>query len=208
MSKTLKTLEKSLKRAIVKTMDKKGKNSIQDTLLRILSGKKVLRHETLLERMEPFLSEKDSSEQKYSINRTLKKMIEDDIVVRHESSRSAFFSLTKRGKQKMRTTLFSSQQHLVPTVWDGYWRIVIVDIPDHKKKEQDALRYLLKKAQFIQIKNSLWISPYSLEHIMIEIRNDMGLHDEILIFVTNKLDTHTENILIQKFAEKAEKKED
>ncbi|MCA9352569.1 hypothetical protein KC901_00090, partial [Patescibacteria group bacterium] len=79
-----------------------------------------------------------------------------------------------------------------------------VDIPESRKKDQDAIRYILKKAQFVQIKSSLWISPYPLEHLMINMKKDMGLEEEIMVMVTNKLDPMTEQILINKFATKKE----
>jgi DNA-binding transcriptional regulator PaaX len=79
-----------------------------------------------------------------------------------------------------------------------------VDIPDARKKDQDAIRYILKKAQFIQIKPSVWISPYPLEHMMINIKADMGLDSDIMVLVTDKLDAMTEQMLINRFNEKQE----
>ena len=83
--------------------------------------------------------------------------------------------------------------------------MVIVDIPDNRKKDQDAIRYLLKKAQFVQIKPSVWISPYPLEHLMINMKEDMGFADEVMVVVTNKLDSRTEAALVEKFAGEAKK---
>ena len=42
--------------------------------------------------------------------------------------------------------------------WDGKWRIVMLDLPEDRKSDRDGLRYLLKKAGFILLKNSVWIS--------------------------------------------------
>jgi phenylacetic acid degradation operon negative regulatory protein len=178
------------------------KNRLQELILNVLSQKKAVKQDEITEKVELLLEDEErSTKPKYLITRALKKMIEDNIINEHETEQSSFLSLTASGRQKLRTIKLSSQNHLVPTEWDGFWRIIIVDIPDHKKRDQDALRYILKKAQFVQIKNSVWISPYPLEHLMINMKNDMGLHEEMIILVSDKLDPETETLLQKKFLE-------
>ena len=183
-----------------------SKKSLQELILDFISGKKAIRHKDLGKHIE-IVIEKSSDDYcgntkpKYAINRIIKKMIHDDIINEHETDFSSFLSLTKTGRNKLRNIKLSSQNHLVSTDWDGYWRIVIIDIPDERKSERDALRYILKKAQFIQIKNSIWISPFPMEHIMISMKNDLDLNEGLMIFVTDKLDPGTEQLLEQKFME-------
>ena len=49
-----------------------------------------------------------------------------------------------------------------------------------------------KKAGFICIKNSVWISIYPYEHLFKNIKNDLGLTSEMMIIVTNNIDKETE----------------
>lgn len=184
---------------------KKGyKKSLQELILGFLSSKKAMKQKDLGKHIEILIQ--DSSDEycgktkpKYAINRIIKKMIDDEVINQHETNFSSFLSITKTGRQKLRNIKLSSQNHLVSTHWDGYWRIIIVDIPESRKSEQDAVRYILKKAQFVQIKNSIWMSPLPMEHMMINMKKDLDLHQEIMIFVTDKLDTDTEQILVNKF---------
>jgi len=167
-------------------------------------GKKAGKHSDITQNVELILKEEEGDRKikpKYIITRALKKMIDADIIKEHETEQSSFLSLTASGRQKFRNIKLSSQNHLVPTQWDGYWRMVIVDIPESRKKDQDAIRYILKKAQFVQIKNSIWISPYPLEHMMINMKHDMDLHEELVILVTDKLDPQTEKLLQKRFLE-------
>lgn len=182
----------------------KQKKSLQELILNFLSGKKALKQKDLHEKIEIFISKSDddycgNTKPKYAVNRILKKMIDDDVLEQHETDFSSFLSLTKSGRHKLRNIKLSSQNHLVNTSWDGYWRIVIVDIPEPRKSEKDAIRYILKKAQFVQIKSSLWISPFPMEHMMISMKNDLDLHEELMVFVTDKLDPDTERVLGEKF---------
>ena len=78
--------------------------------------------------------------------------------------------------------------------WDGYWRIIIMNIPESRKDERDAFRYLLKKANFVCVKNAVWVSPYPLEHLLENLKKDFGFHDEVLIILSNKVDSVTEEI--------------
>lgn len=184
-------------------MKNDSKKSIQEIILDFLNNKKVLKQKNLNKKVEIFIEESGDrygkTKPQYIINRTLKKMINDNIIEEKETEFSSFLSLTKQGRNKLRHIKLSSKKHLVSTDWDGYWRIIIVDIPDTRKSERDALRYILKKAQFVQIKNSMWISPFPMEHIMVSMKDDMDLHEELMIFVTDKLDPKTEQLLGQKF---------
>lgn len=189
---------------------KKVKKTLQELILNALSKKKARKQEDIIEHIEVILREYEEDRKvkpKYVINRALKKMIDDEIVTEHETEQSSFLSLTSSGRQKLRNIKLNAENHLVPTTWDGYWRMIIVDIPESRKKDQDAIRYILKKAQFIQIKSSVWITPFPMEHMMINMKNDIGLEEEVLVLVTNKLDPATEQLLARKY-EEAQKKED
>ncbi|MGB0925342.1 MAG: hypothetical protein ACPGTS_01385 [Minisyncoccia bacterium] len=187
-------------------MKKPTKKSLQELLLNFLSQKKAIKHKDLGKQVEIIIENSDddycgNTKPKYAINRAIKKMVGDNIISEHETDFSSFLSLSKSGRQKLRNIKLSSQHHLVDTNWDGYWRMVIVDIPESRKSERDAVRYILKKAQFVQIKSSLWISPFPMEHMMIGMKNDLDLHEELMVFVTDKLDPDTERVLGEKFME-------
>ncbi len=187
-------------------MKKRPKKSLQKLILDFIAKKKAIRKKDLGEQIEIIIEESTydycgSTKPKYAINRLIKKMLEDEMLQEHHTGLSSFLSITKLGRQKLRNIHLSSHNHLVSTEWDGYWRIIIVDIPETRKSERDAVRYILKKAQFVQIKNSMWISPFPMEHMMISMKEDLDLHEELMIFVTDKLDEGTKKTLEQKFIE-------
>jgi hypothetical protein len=68
-----------------------------------------------------------------------------------------------------------------------------------KLLEREALRYLLKKAGFVCLKNSVWISPFPFEHFFSNIKKDLGLTNELLIVVTQSLDEDSEKFFIESF---------
>lgn len=47
-----------------------------------------------------------------------------------------------------------------PRKWDGYWRIVIFDIPERRKQGREAFRSKLKQLGFYQLQKSCFIHPF------------------------------------------------
>jgi DNA-binding transcriptional regulator PaaX len=172
------------------------KNSFQDQILRALGAKKTLKkgalHSDLTE------AEKDATKTKYAVNRSLKTLQEQNLVEQFDTEQSTYLRLTEEGRQKLRNVKITSPNSLVSTNWDGLWRMILVDIPESRKSERESFRYLLKKAGFMCLKNSVWVSPFPLEHMFTEIKNDLGLGTEVIVSVS-KLDTETEEELFKQF---------
>ena len=154
----------------------------------------------------PELAEKVSSEgskmatkARYAINRTLKGLVESGLIESHFSGQNDYARLTTAGRKKATTLKLESDTSLLPN-WDGKWRIVLLDLPESRKSERESLRYLLKKAGFVCLKNSAWVSPFPFEHLFMSIKKDLGLTTEIIILVTDSLDSETEIELHKLFA--------
>lgn len=141
---------------------------------------------------------KDDVEAKtsYALTRALKNLIEAGHVEKFASPHESFVKITKSGRAKLNTLELEGEGVLVPAAWDGFWRIIILDIPEERKSEREALRYLLKKANFAYVKNSVWVSPHPYEHLFTNIKKDLGLTTELMIIVTDKLDPETSSAFL------------
>lgn len=69
--------------------------------------------------------------------------------------------LTEKGKRKI--LKFNLENLKLEKKWDGYWRIIIYDIPKHQKKESDYFRQLLKRIKCFQFQKSVYLTPYVCE---------------------------------------------
>ena len=85
--------------------------------------------------------------------------------------RKRFISISeKEGQQvltlsedgKKRILHFNLDQIVIkrPMKWDGYWRLVLFDIPERKKQAREALRSKLKQLGFHQLQKSCFIHPF------------------------------------------------
>lgn len=133
----------------------------------------------------------------YALARSAKNLVEAGFAELVNSGREEYLRITKKGKNKLNSLLLEAGDALVPTAWDGLWRIIILDIPEERKSEREALRYLLKKANFVCIKNTVWISPLPYENLFINIKKDLNLSTELMIIVTDKLDEETNRAFLE-----------
>ena len=153
-------------------------------LLKILSEKPAIPVESLV-------VDTETPNTKYAITRSLKGLREAGLVESIHSGQKDYARITPKGKAKMNSIRLEGAETLVPGTWDGLWRIIILDMPEDRKSERESLRYLLKKANFVCIKNTVWISPYPYEHLFKNIKKDLGLTTELMIIMTNNLDEDT-----------------
>jgi DNA-binding transcriptional regulator PaaX len=131
----------------------------------------------------------------YAVTRSIKNLSDTGLIETLESGQGEFARLTQKGRQKLASIKLDSRESLANPNWDGKWRIILLDLPEARKAEREALRYLLKKAGFIMLKNSAWVSPFPFEFLFQNLKKDFGLSTELMIIVTESLDTETEKTL-------------
>lgn len=162
----------------------------QNALLRLLSRKKAVSVDELKEQAE--IAVNSSTRANYAVTRAIKSMLENGLAEGLHSDNQDYMRLTPEGRKKLASLELSQGTLPLPATWDGKWRIIILDLPEDRKSEREALRYLLKKAGFACVKNTVWVSPYPFEHLFTNLKKDLGLSTEMIIIVTDTIDEETE----------------
>ncbi len=157
-------------------------------IIKLLADKPAVSIERIMESM----SSPHSAKATRGAARSLKGLHDSGLIERHHSGQQAYARLTSDGRKKALSIKLDAKDTLVDPTWDGKWRIILLDLPEERKAEREGLRYLLKKAGFVCLKNSVWISMHPFEHFFASIKKDLGLTTEIMIFVTTTLDKNTE----------------
>lgn len=178
-------------------MNMSRENNYSKKILKILAENKAISVPELAEKMAP-LGSNLAPKARYAINRTLRGLVESGLIESHFSGQNDYARLTPTGRKKATALKLESDTSLLPN-WDGKWRMVLLDLPESRKSERESLRYLLKKAGFVCLKNSAWISPFPFEHLFMNIKKDLGLTTEIMIMTTSELDPETEKVLLEMF---------
>ena len=172
-----------------------SKNDFSKKILKILAQKPAISIPDLAENF----GGKASKKTQYAIVRSIKGLKESGLIESIDSGQNDYARLTKTGKQKANSLKLDSDNALLNTNWDGNWRIILLDLPEDRKAERESLRYLLKKAGFVCLKNSAWITPYPFEHLFTNIKKDLDLTTELVILVTNNVDEITKKYLHEFF---------
>lgn len=68
--------------------------------------------------------------------------------------------LALKGKKRILKYDLDNMKIKRPSRWDGYWRIVVFDIPEDEKKARSALRIKLKDLGFYPMQKSVFVHPY------------------------------------------------
>jgi DNA-binding transcriptional regulator PaaX len=140
-----------------------------------------------------------SAQDRYAITRTIKNIVDSGFADLFETEQNEYIRLTPLGRQKLYRDELTNTTAVMNPNWDGTWRIIILDLPEDRKSEREALRYLLKKAGFVCAKNSVWVSPLPFEYFFEGIKKDFGLSTEMLILKTSEVDEATEKMFKEFF---------
>lgn len=165
------------------------KQDFSKKILKMLSEKSAI---SVPEIAQKVTSLDKSPKEVYAVTRSLKGLREAGLIESLHSGQQDYARLTREGKKKATSVKLENEQTLLNPTWDGKWRIVLLDLPESRKQERESLRYLLKKAGFLMVKNSVWISPYPFEHLFMNIKKDLELTTELMILVSDQIDATTE----------------
>lgn len=168
-------------------------------ILNILAGKQAVNIPDLKEQISAPKALITAPEKSYAITRSIKNLTDLGLIERIESDRNCYARITQKGRQKLASLKLDNKHTLSNPSWDGKWRIILLDLPEARKAEREALRYLLKKAGFVCLKNSAYVSPYPFEFLFKNIKKDFELETELMIIVTDSLDIETELVLRKNF---------
>lgn len=175
------------------------KINLQKRILELLKSKKAAYVDDIVAYVKDYDEDGRKFALKYTIKRTLKTMQKNGEIVLRSLDDKDFAQLTPEGRHKLRSLTLSADTHVMSMAWDGKWRMVILDVPEADKEKRNALRYILKKAGFVCLKNSVWISPHPFEHMLENMKRDLELENEIMIIVTDFLDPGTEMVFRESF---------
>lgn len=176
-----------------------NKSSFSKKILKLLAEKPAISLPELIKNVSgDFPHDAKALRGASAISRSLKGLRDTGLIEQSFSGQNEYARLTKDGKKKVHSLKLDNDTTLVDPTWDGKWRIVLLDLPETRKDEREALRYLLKKAGFVCLKNSVWISPFPYEHLFTNIKKDFGLKEEMIIFKVEELDKDSQELFFKK----------
>lgn len=165
------------------------KQPVQYFILKAVSIGRRMKISEVVRQIEETITKKDEGERRvkpaYTIQRTIKKLQGDGLLMVEMEESSEYVKLTENGFQKLHDQMLVSKDSVIPlSGWDGIYRVVIITTKD--KNIREKLRYALVRAQFETIAPGVYVTKLNMEHMILQLK---ALYQES--FLTFK----TENII-------------
>ena len=72
--------------------------------------------------------------------------------------------------------------------WDGFWRVVIFDIPEKRRVARDILRNQLKNWGFSPWQQSVWVTKKNCTQALRNFINSIGIKDWVRVIESNNVE--------------------
>lgn len=97
---------------------------------------------------------------KHRVYQAVRGLQKGKLVHIYEKDGKEVVEITQAGKKKVLEYNLDDMKLKIPKKWDGWWRIVMFDIPQTKKRARDAISSKIKELGLYPIQKSVFVSPY------------------------------------------------
>ncbi|HSW37468.1 MAG TPA: hypothetical protein VLG37_03820 [Candidatus Saccharimonadales bacterium] len=109
-------------------------------------------------------------------------------------------TITDKGKARLTDQEFNKLTVKTPEKWDGWWRLVIYDIPEKHKSGRNALTAKLRDLGFYQLQRSAWIHPLPCRDVVEIVTQRFDINSYVSYIETPFIDNQQK--LISAFAKR------
>jgi len=100
------------------------------------------------------------SAEKFKIIGAIERMKQKKLVRIYHKDGADVVEITELGKKKVLSYDLENIKINRPKKWDGYWRVVIFDVPEKNKKARRALNFKLNNMEFFPLQKSVFVYPF------------------------------------------------
>lgn len=127
-----------------------------------------------------FFNKKDFNKAKYYLRR-------QGYIEVNEDDKIFEIKLTDKGFVKVLQMTFDNLKVSAPKKWDGFWRIVIFDIPNRHKWAREGFREKLRETGFYPLQESVFAVPYSCKKEVLFLISVFNLSSYVRLIKTQYL---------------------
>jgi CRISPR-associated endonuclease Cas2 len=124
----------------------------------------------------------------YQVNRSVKKLLERNLLQITEDKHNKCLKLSAKGKKLLIKYELEGLAQDKPKKWDKKYRVVIFDISEKRRKVRDNLRNILRSFGFVQLQGSVWIYPYHCQEIIELLKKYLELKQEVIYMTVDSVE--------------------
>lgn len=121
------------------------------------------------------------------LNRSLKRFEGQGMLKRIRDKGKDYYRLTDIGLRKLAEFRLKKSFNFTGQKWDGFWRLVIFDIPEDKKTVREGLRNKLRHFGFYPLQKSVFVFPYDCEKEIYGLADFFELGDNLQTLLVKSL---------------------
>lgn len=122
------------------------------------------------------------------LKRTLKRLEEQKLVETSTKNNCQIVKITERGKRRILRAAIDELSITKPKNWDGKWRMISYDIPEHLKGLRQVFREYLRAWRFYPIQESVFLHAYPCLNQVEFLREYLGIGEYIRLFHVSKIE--------------------
>ena len=133
-----------------------------------------------------------------TLNRTIESLYEARFVEKRKVPDGKMeIVISKNGEKRAMIENINTLKIARPKKWDGYFWVVLFDIPEKRKRIRDTLRFHLKKMDFYELQKSVFVLPFPCVKEIKFIAEYYNIRKYIRIIEARSIDHEKE--IIQRF---------
>jgi|SRR3989338_1601828 len=129
-----------------------------------------------------------SARERQRLSQSLRALKRKKLVDIYTKNGNEVVEITNEGKKKILEYNLDEMKLKVPQKWDGWWRIVIFDVPESKKIARDAISRKIKELGLYPIQKSVFVSPYLCKNEIDFIGEFFGVRDHIIYIKAKEIE--------------------
>ncbi|MDB5187667.1 MAG: PaaX family transcriptional regulator, phenylacetic acid degradation operon negative regulatory [Candidatus Kaiserbacteria bacterium] len=125
-----------------------------------------------------------SSRQKDIVYKTSSRLVKSGAL----TWKNGYLTITVKGEALLYKLKLIEYKNKRPKHWDHKWRLLMFDIPEHRKKLRDHIRQTLQTIGFVHLQHSVWAYPYDCEDLITLLKADFKTGNDVLYIVADAIE--------------------
>jgi len=185
---------------------KQKSKSIKDNYSRGEMAKKILRGLAIgglivasfalpnLPQVFSFLGIKNAKDRRRA-KRVIQELKKQKLINLYEKGDYLVMEITERGEKRVLKYKIDEVKIMRPKKWDGYWRVIMFDIPESYKRARDALSSKLKEMELYPLQKSVFVCPFECRDEIDFIGEFFNVRKFVHYFIAKEMDSKDEKYL-------------
>lgn len=129
----------------------------------------------------------EEAKRRGSLKATIKRLERQNLVSWSEKNDELTLNLTEEGNKKVLKYKIDDLRIEKPRKWDGWWRVIVFDIPEDEKIAREIFRNKLKEMDFYSLQKSVFVCPYECKDEIDFLRHTLEITPYVHIITAKEI---------------------